>query len=881
MAADPLRSPDLEDPAKQRMASSWNRRLRSRLQTTFLCVLCLAAASPARSELGLDTQADNTRGAARNISPGMPLTEALLELEKQGLKLVFSSRVVLPEMKVLALPLSKDLRGILDELLTPHRLGVEEGIGGSLVVVSRRGSGLAGSIRGLVRSRRGLTPLPGVSVGLVGPGREVVTGPDGLFEIDGIEPGAYTVQVRRPGFVIEQREGVTVAAGAAVDVSFVLQPAPLTGEEVVVHPSRISILQEDPIAPLALDREQMFRLPQLGGDVFRTLSLLPGITSNDISAQFHVRGGRRDEVLVLLDGQELYEAYHLKDFDNALSLVAASNLANLDLTTGAFPSRYGDRMGGILDLSTMAPSTPRVFRLSLSILDAQLEGRGTLGERTWWLASLRRGTTDLAGRIFGEENPIFWDFFGKVDHRISPRQSGRLNVFLSGDDLDFVERKDGEIARLDTDYQNTYLWLTHQAVLSDRLFVDTAVSESRVHRDRRGLEDEDEKQLDVVDERNLEVTGLLQSWNVQAGERHFVKAGFELRNFEAEYDYASFRAFVSPLAALRSEPREGSFLFRGRFDDDYLAAYVSDRFMPLPSLTLELGVRFDRHTLTNDGLWSPRANLAWGLGSSSVVRVGWGHYSQSQRAYELLVEDGDTTFYPAERSQHWVVGFEHLFDSRANPLAALRAEVYRRRVSNPRPRYENLYEPFDSLPEGALDRFRIEPERSRAFGAELFLQGRAGRRLEWWLNYAYSRTEDEIEGIRIPRQIDQRHTVNVDVNYDLGRQWDVNLAWRFHSGWRITPVSLEERDGSDELVPVLGRLNSESVSDYHRLDVRVSRKRRITLGTLTFFLDVQNLYDRKNVAGFDLEIDEEAGEIVASEERWPGFFASVGFSLEF
>ena len=41
--------------------------------------------------------------------------------------------------------------------------------------------------------------------------------------------------------------------------------------------------------------------------------------------------------------------------------------------------------------------------------------------------------------------------------------------------------------------------------------------------------------------------------------------------------------------------------------------------------------------------------------------MGWGHYHQSQRAYELMVEDGDTRFYPAERSEHWVAGFEHLF----------------------------------------------------------------------------------------------------------------------------------------------------------------------------------------------------------------------------
>ncbi len=868
------------------MVTCCDRRFRTLLPTALLIAAGLLAGGT--SALGAPApapRAERERPEADGFRAGMPLTEALLVLQARGLKLVFSSRVVRPEMTIRSVPTSKDLRSILDELLAPHGLAVQEGPGGSLVVISGGGPPAPGSLRGSVRSGRALTPLAGVLVRVAERGVEAVTGTDGRFEIRGLEPGAYAVEARRRGFVIGELEDVNVPAGAAADVSFVLQPAPATGEEIVVHPSRISAMQEEPAAPFALNRDQILRLPQLGGDVFRTLSLLPGTTSNDITAQFHVRGGRRDEVLVLLDGQELYEAYHLKDFDNALSLVSASDLASLGLTTGAFPSSYGDRMGGILDLSTITPSRPRRFRLSLSVLNAQLESGGTLGERAGWLISVRRGTTDLAGRVFGKEDPSYWDLFARADYRPTPSHSLRLNFLHSGDELDFTEEEDEELTRFDTDYDNSYLWLTHQMVATERLFVDTALSASRVDRDRRGRENEEEKELEVRDERDLEVTGVLQSWNFQAGTRHFLKAGFELRRFEANYDYESSRAFASPLVALRSDPRDGVFLFHDRFTDDYLGAYLSDQFAPIDSLTLELGLRYDRHALTDDGVWSPRANLAWGLGRSSVVRVGWGYYHQSQRAYELMVEDADTRFYPAERSEHWVVGFEHLFDGKAtNPLVALRAEIYRRRVTDPRPRYENLFEPFQPLPEGSLDRVRIDPESGTAEGVELFLQGRAGRRFEWWLDYAYAKTEDEISGEPVPRQIDQRHAVNLDANYHLGRNWDVNVAWRFHSGWRTTPISLEERptgDGDTVLVPVLGPSNSERLPDYHRLDVRLSRRWPLTSGSLTAFIDVQNLYNRRNVAGFDLEIDEEAREIVAKEESWPGFFASAGITWEF
>jgi hypothetical protein len=262
------------------------------------------------------------------------------------------------------------------------------------------------------------------------------------------------------------------------------------------------------------------------------------------------------------------------------------------------------------------------------------------------------------------------------------------------------------------------------------------------------------------------------------------------------------------------------------------------------------------------------------------VRAGWGHYFQSQRGYELAVEDGDTRLYPAERSEHWVAAFEHLFaEGAAHPLVALRAEVYRRTITEPRPRYENLFEPFEVLPEGSLDRFRIEPDRSIAEGIELFLQGRNGKRFEWWVNYALSRSEDEIDGERLPRQIDQRHTFNADMNYRLGRGWDVNLAWRYHTGWRVTPVTVATVGGDP--VPVAGRLNSEKLPDYHRLDLRLSRRWPSKSGSVTAFVDVQNVYDRKNTAGFDLEFDDDTGRIIRSIERWPGIFPSLGITWEF
>ena len=231
-----------------------------------------------------------------------------------------------------------------------------------------------------------------------------------------------------------------------------------------------------------------------------------------------------------------------------------------------------------------------------------------------------------------------------------------------------------------------------------------------------------------------------------------------------------------------------------------------------------------------------------------------------------------------------LIGLERVFSRGGDRSLALRVEAYRRDIENPRPRYENLYEPLNTFPEAEPDRFRIAPGRSLAEGIELFLRGREGKRFGWFVNYAYAATEDRIDGLWVPRRYDQRHTVNVDLDYRLGEHWRLNLAWRFHSGWPTTPLDVEvevDEEGMEQFVPVLGELNSKRLPDYHRLDLRASREWKVGGGKLGFFVDVQNLYDRDNVAGFCVEIDEEEGTAIFVTEFWAGILPSVAITYEF
>jgi outer membrane receptor protein involved in Fe transport len=654
---------------------------------------------------------------------------------------------------------------------------------------------------------------------------------------------------------------------------------PWLHDEIVVRPSRLSLLFERPDSPVALSRDDIEALPHLGGDVFRAISLLPGTAANDVTAQFSVHGGRRDEVRVLLDGQELYDAYHLQDYDNALSIVSAGSLAGASLLTGAFPASQGDRMSGVLELRTVDPPTGRQYALGASVLDALASTSGRFaGERGAYLLTARRGSLDLAGRVIGDEHPAFWDVLGKAEVDTG---LGRIagHFLVAGDELALRREEDEEsIERLENDYRRGYGWLTHEAAPSERLRVETIASWAEIRRDRTGTTTEEEGSFDLRDRRGLEVASLSQAWTLALAPHHQARWGVEARRYDAAFDYAKDLEPEIVIAAPFSPPRVTVHSFDGALTGDHLGLWASDRRTLFERLTVELGLRYDRHTATDDTLLSPRVNLAWRLAERSLVRASWGRFFQSQRPYELQVEDAETALFPAELSEHWVLGYEAV--PRPNPLGveALRVELYRREIDDPRPRYENLLEPLNFFPEIEPDRVRIAPESSTARGVELLLRGGSGERFDWWLAYAWARAEDRIDGASVPRGLDQPHTVTLDLDFQPPRGWNLNLAWRFHSGWPTTPVELDEVS-DDTPAAVFGPLYGERLPAYHRLDLRAGRHFDLRVGRLTVYVDVQNLYDRKNLVGFDVALDDE-GALTLDEERGPGIFPSLGVTWE-
>jgi outer membrane receptor protein involved in Fe transport len=318
-------------------------------------------------------------------------------------------------------------------------------------------------------------------------------------------------------------------------------------------------------------------------------------------------------------------------------------------------------------------------------------------------------------------------------------------------------------------------------------------------------------------------------------------------------------------------------------------AFGAVRLKPVPWSTVEVGLRYDRRTYTEDSDISPRVHALVDLGERTSLRAGWGQYHQSQGIYELEAGDGEETFTPSERTTQIALGVEH----KPREDLTIRAEAYHRDLDRPRRFYWNRWREIQPFPEVDGDRYRIDPTDGRARGVEL-LAFKEGGRWSWSASYALSAAEDRIEEEWVRRYWDQPHALAFTLGWRPNHRWTVTGAWQARSGWPYTPQVIEFdtltvfRDEGTQW-PLrwkedFGPMNSVRLPTYHRLDLRVTRRFDVGKGVLDLYVDVFNAYDQQNLRSFDYGVRSINGRVMLvrypDEELLP-ILPSLGLRWEF
>ncbi len=711
-------------------------------------------------------------------------------------------------------------------------------------------------LHGVVTDASEGTALPGANVRLFSSRMSLsaITSAAGEFRFESVSPGIYGVEISYIGYRPWLLTEIKITAGDPTRLDVKLRPTALSLDEMVVTPGRFSILSDEPSAPQTLTRKEFEAMPFVGQDIYRAVARLPGVSASDFSARFTVRGGDYDEILVTLDGLELYEPFHLKDLGGGvMSIIDVGLIQGVDLMTGGFPAEYGDRETAVLEMRTRAPREGALTRAEIGIMQASVRAEGAT-DRLAYVFSGRMSHLDQAVKKFSPDDdfsPDFYDAFGKISLRANDRHTLSMNGLLAADDIVAV---DEAFDRFESRYANGYVWGTWNASLTNGAQVRTIAHLGQLFHRRQGTElgfDNNVTKL-VDDWRNTYIYGVKSDVQITGGKRHAPRFGVDLKRGQTSYDFFERTLLPSELGSSQLRYATESALVDPTGTE--IGLYASDKFRVSDPLTLDVGLRFDRQSWTDDSKISPRAGAAFSIDEQTVLRAAWGRYHQAQGVQEMQVEDGERAFQTASLSTHYVAGIER----QIRRGLVFRAEAYYKDLADIKFRYENLDDETDFIPESEADRVKLFPLSGVSKGIELFLRRDTGR-VNWWMNYALSSVEEtfdfsaaafEVMGDTAPRRFDQRHSFSVDVIFRPKDNWHLGLGWEIREGWPYTPRLVEtvtNSDGSQNSSLVVGEFMSGKYPLYHRLDMKISHWYDYGRVQMRFSFGLTNVYNRENV----------------------------------
>ena len=668
-----------------------------------------------------------------------------------------------------------------------------------------------------------------------------ILAPHGITVADG--PDGALVLVREI-----QRAPRRAAPGAAHS------PAPTPLDAVVVSASTYLFGGDTPLSSAVFSADQLETLPEIGEDPLRAVSRLPGVARQDFSSRVHLRGGTDEETLVRFDDLRLYDPFHFKDFYGIFSAIDPDIVSDIRVYTGGFPVTFGDRSSGVVEVAPRLPE--RRFHgqavFSLFTAGASADGSWNDGAGDWAVAARRSNMSlffNLANQSIGE--PDYHDLYAHVGHRINDQFAISANALSFVDQIVASDTDQEENAR--AEYRDDYYWLRMDFGASDGLGGRMLIARTELGSDRSGTTELPGIAAgSLTDERDFVINSIQADGWWRPGARSVLQAGAEWRQLSGAYRYADnvdFELLFLTPGAPTTPSRSRSILVRP--SGHQAGAYVNWRFEPTMTLTTDLGMRWDRETLAQDGSQtSPRAVVMWRPREDTRLRFSWGRFFQAQGINELHASDGEENFSPAQRATHLVASIEHDL----TPALKLRVETYRKEYQNPLPRYELLMNTLVVLPELKPDRIRIAPDSAEAEGAEISLNYDAGA-LSGWLSFSASQVYDRVDGERLHRRWDQRNYASGGLSW-RGASWEASIAAAWHTGWRTTELELATLDPFP-LVNV-GRRNELRLSDFASIDMRIARHFDMgSAGELTAFVEINNLFMRSNECCVEYQIEGE------------------------
>lgn len=707
--------------------------------------------------------------------------------------------------------------------------------------------------------------------------RRYVTETDrlGSFRLSEVLPGSYELRVQALGYA-EGVESVDVGFAATVDMDVRLERSALLLEGIAVEAerSRERVRFEQIAGPTVreMSLEEIQFIPGLAEpDPVRAIEVLPGVVStSDFSAAFHVRGGSQDQNLILLDGIPVFSPFHL---GGLFSVFNADMLDRVELMSGGFPAEHGGRVSSVLEIDSDAGPGSFEVDAAVSLLASRValsggvpaSAAGALGlANVRYRFSARRSYFDILLKPAFEFPYHLTDLQSVVEGWTRGGDRITVSAYTGKDvfDLTSVDSEDFPL-RVDWDWGNDALGARWSHPRAGGGSVDVRANASRFS---TGLLFPDFGDTDF--DSRVQQAQLGADLDFRPTPRLSIQTGLEAQRL-------SYRnTFVSG----------GTDFARGLGAGHLLGGYVQARWRSPQRWLVEVGLRDDFYSADPGGTVhepSPRLAVKRFLGGGDVaLKLAAGRYTQflhSLRDEELPL-GLDIWVLAGDRAPHTVsdqvqLGMEGYLDVDWY----WSVEGYLREFDG-----VTTFNPADDPNDDGDD---ILGGRGRSWGVDAMIRKETGD-VRGWLAVSFLKARrtfadalsplDPPPEVTFPPIFDRRIDVDLVLSYPGPWGWEGGVRWNLGSGIPYTralgsyryyqPRFVQGRgldwtgdddDGTGGFGVVLADRNASRYPAYHRLDVSFRRTFVKGWGSLTPYVNLVNVYNRRNVLFYFFEYEDD------------------------
>jgi TonB family protein len=694
------------------------------------------------------------------------------------------------------------------------------------------------------------------------------TDAEGRFEVSGI-PDEPSLKVR----VIVLYEGFdrlevieALGRGQVLTVKYFAKRLEDNPYRTVVEGDRI---EREEVARRTITPEEIKNLPGTQGDALKSIQNFPGIARAPFGIGFLViRGSDPTDSAVYLGEHEIPQLFH---FGGITSVFNSDVLEKIDFIPGNFDARYGDAVGGVIDVKPRAGRRDGYHGyVDSDLFDTGVMAEGPVGKGSFVLSGRRSYIDVLLPAVVPDDAgldisvaPRYYDYQALFDYPVS---KGNLSakVFGSDDRTRLVAANPNDVEPTQRDQFETSLSF-HRADLH--------------YTRKEGPWDFLVTPSFRYDDVGAAAGGLfrfrLRSYNFsgraeigyRASPRVYAMFGAQVIGGTLEIDAESVPVPTPGAGSTETRLRlrsSDSFFLPGVYTTFVLN--LTDRFVLYPSVRLNQYALLYKKTTTD-----PRLRFVWQVGDLTSIKGGVGLYQQIPDFPEWNPRFGNPRVLP-EKALHTslAIGRDLPRDIRIE-LTGFYKYLW------------DLATPSQSLAirqngEVGLENFASHGA-GRIVGGELFVRKALTRNVFGWLSYTLSRSERRqlpSEDFRL-FDFDQTHILTVIGVYRLPKGWQVGARFRLVSGNPFTPVTGATYDASGSgYIPISGEYNSARVPAFHQLDLRVDKRFVWKRVVFTTYLDVLNVYNHQNAEFVNYSYDYSQYDNIPSLPIIP----SLGFRLE-